>query len=76
VENLQQERHFSSSYASLDHSMKQADKIKNFPYLVPWMSFDLRESKFSVVRVHTSDLLACWSTKNLPPKQIRSIHGN
>ena len=31
-------------------------------YLVPRMSFDLRELEFCVIRVHAFDLFSCWGT--------------
>lgn len=34
-------------------------------YLVPWMSFNLRELELRVVWVHALDLFPCWSTQNL-----------
>jgi len=34
-------------------------------YLVPWVSFNLRELELRVVWVHALDLFPCWSTQNL-----------
>jgi hypothetical protein len=31
-------------------------------YLVPWMSFDLWEFEFGVIRIHTLYLFPCWGT--------------
>ena len=31
-------------------------------YLVPRMSFDMRELEFCVIRVHAFDLFTCWGT--------------
>ena len=33
-------------------------------YLMPWMSFNLRELELSVVRVHAFDLFPCWCSQN------------
>lgn len=34
-------------------------------YLVPGVSFDLRELKFGVIWIHTLDFFTSWCSKNL-----------
>lgn len=35
-----------------------------FPHLVPWVSLNLRELKFSVIWVHALNFFSSWSSQN------------
>ena len=40
-------------------------QIRGATYLVPGVSFYLREFEFRVIWVHASDFFSCWGTQNL-----------
>ena len=57
----------------LDKIEAKRKYMKPNKYLMPGVSFNLREPKISIIGIHTSDFLSSWSAQNLKKIYIYNL---